>query len=149
MKIQWNSEAAQDVLKRLKQSEDGLEEGMQRARHVRVLLDKANDEGDEKVLTRLSEAFEESVRRLQALLQELEEFRNAVRHCDAEFEEAENSINVLLRNLETDVALRMGDAYKDSANWEPKAYAVMPDMRVRAAPVPSWLDQITATRSVL
>lgn len=151
MKIQWNSDAAQEVLERLRRADRGLEDGLRQAKAVRAALADANAEGDDRALTALAERFAGCARGLEALAQELAEFRGAVLRADAEFEEAERTISRTAGNLESRLAppLEGEGAAVRWANWEPEAFAVMPEMRVRAMRVPQWLEQIVSAPSAL
>lgn len=112
---------------------------MRKAHLVRIALEEANADGDNEALSALTERFDNCTKRMKALAQALDDFRSAVIRTDAEFDEAEHALHSLIGNLEERAELNMGASYQDARNWQPDAYAVMPDMRVHAAPVPEWL----------
>lgn len=139
MRIQWNSDAAQDVLERLRGAQQGLEDDKRQAEIVRGTLEEADPKGDNKALRALSERFETCTRRLDTLAQEIDSFRSALERADAAFADAERSNQTLVGKLEQPTPPGVGAPLYNSGNWEPSAYAEMRDMRLHPAPVPEWL----------
>lgn len=147
MKIQWNSDAAQEVLEHLRKADQGLEDCVQQEKRAQSELAEANADGDDQALTRITERFETCRAKLRALAAALENYESAVRRAEQEFESAERDIGRMADNLhEPSAAPYRGGG---STSWEPDAYSEMPRMRMRVAPVPEWLETMTAESGVL
>ena len=147
MKIQWNSDAAQEVLEHLKKADRGLEDCAQQEKRARSELAEASAEGDNQALARITERFEACSAKLKALAAALEDYESAVRRAEQEFESAERDIGRMADNMrEPSAAPYRGGG---STSWEPGAYSEMPRMRMRVAPVPKWLETMTAESGVL
>lgn len=143
MVIQWNSDAAQEALSHLRRAEQGLQNCLQQAQNVRAALREANKDGENKQLNKVSETFDEYEKRLRLLLEDVDAYETGVRRADTGFNEAEQRLTRLVKDLGGAT-----DGAGGSAQWTPGAYAVTPNMRVGVAPMPAWLERAAKETAV-
>ena len=146
MRIQWSSGAAQEMLIRLERADQGLADCVRQSALVRSALDEANADGEDQALRKAKERFEACAQEIRAFAEALDDFRSAVRRADERFEDAEAGVIRMAANLSQASAAPgrengVGERY---VNWEPSAFSVLPNMRVSGAPVPEWLETVTA-----
>lgn len=145
MIIQWDSGAAQETVDRMRKAENELQDCLRQVQTVRAALEAANPDGESKLLNEVRERIDTCDRRLKRLLDDVEAYGRGTRNTNARFEEAERS---LVRMVEgSDASKVFGGT--GGLRWEPEAYAVTPNMRVRVAPVPAWLENAVADGAAL
>lgn len=147
MIIQWNSNAAQDALVRIRKAERGLQECLTQSKKARTALEAANPDGEVKALKKALERFDMCQRRLNRLLEDIEDYETGVRRADTRFDEAERSVAHTVEALGRAVSVSTTGGTGGRVRWEPAAYAAAPEMRVRVAPTPSWLEDVAAEAS--
>lgn len=140
MRIRWDSEVAQDVLGQLGRSARGMDTCIGQLGAVRAEL----SDGDSDAIRALSERFERFARDLSELYRELGEYRHAVLRADDVFDETARRARRLSEKLDGGVRAPVDAIDGAHARWSPGAYAVMPEMRVRVAPIPEWLEEAAA-----
>lgn len=136
MIIQWNSGAAQETVDRMRAAENELRDCLRQAQTVRAALEAANPDGENKLLNEVRDCIDACEGRLKRLLDDVEAYGRRTRNTNARFEEAERSLTRLIKSS------GVSEAFKETGGlrWEPAAYAAAPDMRVRAAAMPAWLE---------
>jgi chromosome segregation ATPase len=143
MRIQWSSDAAQEMLTRLEQADQRLQDNLQQAERVTMALEEANQEGDDAALKKALERFGALQARIRRLHQAVDDYKTGLRRTDQTFEDAESS----LVRLAEDVGLSSGasESFSGSAAagflWNTARAEIMPEMRVGTAGVPDWLEQ--------
>ena len=151
MRIQWSSRAAQEMLIHLEKADQGLADCIRQAALAGEALDEANVDGENQALKKAQELFEDDVHELRALAESLGSFINALRKADRMFSETEESIARMAAGMgeseSTPVYSEQQVVYH--ANWEPEAFAVIPNMRLRAAAMPTWLENSTNTSKTI
>lgn len=146
MRIQWSSEAAQEMLDRLKRAEQGLEDCRSHSAQVYRALDEANPDGGNKALVKARSQFDAHVQRLRRLTESLEDFISAIRRTDAMFEEAEKENG---RLIDDDDQPPVNTVYsgrnrsEQYANWGPESFVAMPRIRLNSTVLPAWLEDVT------
>lgn len=148
MLIQWNSGAAQEALSRLRRTKRGLEDCLQQSQTVRSSLQEANPDGENQTLKKALDRFESCEKKLRQLLDDVELYETGVEKADDGFSEAEQSAVRLVGELSgASPAPVTGGGVVRFVRWEPAAYATIPEMRVHAAPMPSWLEDAVMEKS--
>lgn len=147
MIIQWNSNAAQDTLARMRKAQRGVQECLTQSQKARAALEAANPDGEVKALQKAMERFEICQKRLSKLLDDIEDYQTGVRRAEVCFDEAERSATRTVEDLGRAVSVSTAGGTRVRVRWEPAAYAAAPEMRVRMAPMPSWLEDMTAEAS--
>lgn len=148
MLIQWNSGAAQEALSRLRRTKRGLEDCLQKSQTVRSSLQEANPDGENQTLKKALDRFESCEKKLKQLLDDVERYETGVEEADDGFSEAEQSAVRLVGELSSASPVAVGSGAGRFVRWEPAAYAAIPEMRVRVAPMPSWLEDAAMEKGV-
>lgn len=148
MKIQWNSDAAQEALSCLRRAERGLQGCLRQAQTVRAALREANKDGENKQLNKVSETFDGYEKRLRLLLEDVDAYEAGVRRADAGFSEAEQRIMRLVEDLGGAAGIPPAGGTGGYVQWSPGVYTVTPNMRVGIAPMPAWLEQAAEEAAV-
>ncbi|MBQ3079555.1 MAG: hypothetical protein IJC48_06125 [Clostridia bacterium] len=151
MRILWNSETAQELLKRLDKAKDRLDECLNQTRNARQALSEANADGDDRVLIKAGNRLAACEKQMDAFSESLDEFIDAIRRTDGMFEETEADIARMAIG-EANVPYRSPSAASSGgwyANWEPAAFVMMPDMRIRTVEIPEWLEAITKNNELI
>ena len=147
MRIQWSSGAAQEMLIRLEQAEQGLNSCLRQTALVKSALDEANVDGDDQALRKMKERFDGCTQRLKSFENVLDDFMSALRKADELFEDAESDLVHMGEELsESKESPRyiVNSGSGGYVSWEPSAYAVMPGMRVSSVTIPDWLENAAA-----
>lgn len=146
MRIQWSSNAAQEMLGHLSQVNRGMEDCLRQSAVVYAAITEANPDGANRALKAASERYGLLLNKMRAFGEALEDFQSAVRRADGMFEDAEMELRRLMGGLDDsqDAPNNRESGGERYIRWEPSAYAVMPDMRINVAPVPKWLEAATS-----
>lgn len=144
MVIQWNSSAAQEALACLRKAEQGLQDCLQQAQTVYAKLENANPDGENKQLNKVRECFAGCEKRIRLFMEDVEAYEEGVRQADTRFDEAEQGCRRAVESLDITGGVPLAGGSGGYVKWDPAAYAVTPDMRVRIAPMPSWLEDAAA-----
>ena len=142
--IQWNSSTAQETLTRLRRTVRGMQDCLRQAKTARAALEQANPDGENQTLRKALECFDGCEQRLNRLLDDLESYKTGVRKANDRFEEAEQSALRVVNKLSAASSAPVTGAAMGRVNWDPTAYGAIPEIRVHAAPVPSWLENAAA-----
>ena len=89
MWVQWNSGAVEQMRKRLRDAREGLEMCERQARGVRLCLEDANPDGENRTLRASLARFEECCARLRLLTERVDAYESALLRADDNFERAE------------------------------------------------------------
>lgn len=153
MRIQWNSDAIESIIRQLADAESELSACGGNAVRVREALAEANPAGDDKRLNTITERFETAMARLERLKDELDETVRDARRANERFLEAEQRNMKLVTRLDgqkTDtegyikVARRLPiRATVPQRPWKVPSPKIMPDSYVAwRIGVPEWLTQL-------
>lgn len=127
MRIEWNSDAIESIIRRLANAEDELNVCKVDADRVREALNEANPQMDDKRLNSIAAQFETAAEQLERLKKELNETIRNARLADERFREAEQ------RNL------RLVEKLEDTKTGNNSFATAAKRMPVRAtAPVRHW-----------
>lgn len=127
MRIEWNSDAIESIIRRLANAEDELNVCKGDAERVREALNEANPRMDDKRLNSIAAQFENAAEQLERLKKELDETIRDVRNADIKFREAEQ------RNL------RLVEKLEDTKPGNNSFFAAARRMPIRATvPVRHW-----------
>ena len=88
MRVQWNSGAVEQMRKRLRDAREGLEMCERQARGVRLCLEDANPDGENRTLRASLARFEECCARLRLLTERVDAYESALLRADDNFEQA-------------------------------------------------------------
>jgi len=153
MRIVWSSDAAQDLIRQMREAEQNMADCLMRAGESREALDEANPGAESKTLNKLTKDFEQTIRHLEQTAQELRELIRKTEKAKANFEDAENDIGRLIENISTGAgSVSAAAATAVEAVWDrgvpviewtlPKPL-VLPMMRTRnSIPAPVWLEDL-------
>ncbi|MBQ4089713.1 MAG: hypothetical protein IJC56_07520 [Clostridia bacterium] len=100
MRIQWNSDAAESIIRQLADAESELSACRGDADRVRNALTDANPDRDDRRLNTITERFEAAMARLERIRDELNETMRDARRANESFLEAENRNLRLVARLE-------------------------------------------------
>ena len=153
MRIEWNSDAIESIIRRLANAEDELGVCRNDAARVREALNEANPEMDDKRLNNIAAQFENAVEQLERLKEELNETIRDARLADERFREAEQRNLRLVEKLEETkagnnsfaaVAKRIPvRATAPVSHWKVPRPRIMPgDYIAWRIKTPAWLTQL-------
>ena len=123
MRLQWSSEAAQEIMNRMRSAERGLEESLQRAQVAREALDAANADQEDRALKALALRLSISVSRLRQTTEALENLIDSVKRADSGFQNAETSISTMINRIGEARAAGRSEASAAAAGTVPAARA--------------------------
>lgn len=127
MRIEWNSDAIESIIRRLANAEDELNVCKGDADRVREALSEANPKMDDKRLNSIAAQFENAAEQLERLRRELNDTIRDARNADEKLREAEQ------RNL------RLVEKLEDVKNGYNSFAAAAKRVPIRAtAPVRHW-----------
>lgn len=154
MRIEWNGEAAQGVLRMLGEIEEILETSGREARRIRSELDELDQDGDNRRIQRIINRYEVVMERLQKTGREAEDLTKAAKRAADCFEDAEKEVYRLMNHLETEKKVQGepgGGASKppairavgrpvnlDYVDWILPEAGRMPEMRIGKVPPADW-----------
>ena len=153
MRIQWNSDAIESIIRQLADAEAELSACGGNAGRVREALNEANPGRDDKRLNAITERFEAAMARLERLKDELDETVRDARMANERFLEAEQRNLKLVTRLDgqrTDAerSVRIVRRIPTRATvpqrpWKVPAPKVMPySYNAWRIGVPEWLTQL-------
>ena len=153
MRIEWNSDAIESIIRRLANAEDELNVCKGDADRVREALNEANPKMDDKRLNSITAQFENAAEQLERLKKELNETIRDARNADEKFREAERRNLMLVEKLED--AKNGNNGFAAAAkrvpiratapvrHWSVPRPRVMPgDFSAWRIMTPAWLTQL-------
>ena len=153
MRIQWNSDAIESIIRQLADAEAELSACGGNAARVREALAEANPAGDDKRLNTITERFETAMARLERLKDELDETVRDAQRANERFMEAELKNKKLVTRLDgqrTDAEdyIKVVRRFPIRATvpqrpWKVPSPRIMPDSyNAWRIGVPEWLTQL-------
>ena len=146
MRIKWSSEAAMEIAGQLERAEWAIEDSRGLIAMVRTALDEANPDGENQALRKASERFERDVVSMKKLMDLLNDTLAGVKRADQIMNEAERENASRADGMEegSRYSQQMGMASAGRIDWSRIHSAPMPYLRISRAPLPEWLDNMTA-----
>lgn len=99
MRILWNSDVAQQIIRRMNDASQGMGDCLMDAKIAAGALNEANEGGESETLNRLTAQFAALTKRLQAAQQELNDLIADVRSTDQRFEDVEEQISAMIEGM--------------------------------------------------
>lgn len=113
MRVQWSSEAAQEIILRMRSAERGLNESLRRAQIAREALEDANADKENKALNALALRLAVSMSRLQQTTEAMQDLIDSVKRADDGFQDAEDRIGQILSRIEEGKKASDGDSGRE------------------------------------
>ena len=142
MRVQWNSNAVEQLRKRLWDAREGLEMCERQARGVRLCLEDANPDGENRTLRASLARFEECCARLRLLTERVDAYDSALLRADDTFEQAEARAVRYAEAIDVVSYAKTPVSRSNGFRWEPASVAYMASLRESAPPMPDWLDAL-------
>lgn len=156
MRIVWSGDAAERIIRRLKEAEEALDACVKEAQQIRRDLDEANEDGSNRRLNAITNRYEAAVARLRRTAQEADDLVKAAKRAADSFEEAEkravrnmNSIDGEKAAPQTGHTLGRGSAHahdfyiRPQVEWFVPRPMIIPTPRLdNLRPTPAWIKTL-------
>lgn len=146
MRIKWSSEAALEIANQLERTGWAIEDSQALIALVRTALNEANPDGENQVLKRAEARFERDVVSLRGFADLLSDTLSGVKRADRIMTDAEMENAGRIDRMEdgTWYQGRQGADSSRKIEWSKVRSIPMPYYRINRAPLPDWLDEMTA-----
>lgn len=152
MRIIWSSDAAQDLIRRMREAEQNMGDCLRQAGESRCALDDANPGAESRTLNEITKDFEQTIRHMENTARELSELIRKTEKAKARFEDAENEISSMITNIRTGASATGSQAPSAAAvrddripviDWAVPKPLILPTMRTgNRVPAPLWLENL-------
>lgn len=101
MRIRWSSDAAQAVLRQMRDAEQSMADCLRDADLGRAALAEADPDSQSKTLNKIAAEFEAIISRLERTADDMQRLIRSTQNAKRQFEEAEQSITNMIDRVDT------------------------------------------------
>ena len=109
---------------------------------MRLCLEDANPDGENRTLRASLARFEECCARLRLLTERVDAYDGALLRADDNFEQAEAQAVRYAEAIDVVSYAKTPVSRSNGFRWEPASVAYMASLRESAPPMPDWLDAL-------
>lgn len=156
MRIVWSGDAAERIIRRLKEAEEALDACVREAQQIRSDLDSANEDGSNRRLNAITNRYEAAVAQLRRTAREADDLVKAAKRAAESFEDAENQVLRNIRSIDGEKAApqtgytagrgfgQNGDIHiPPQIDWIVHKPLIIPVSRLDSIrPVPDWIKNL-------